>query len=271
MNLLRPLRLAIQWCRNRWSPQEQLVPFPQLNLDQYVALLRTVPLPTEQQRANFVDYVAHLHSWYKHLSPNLPGLPFYFYLDPDASCGVDECHHNHVPNEQYTERFGHLDFCGRTGTTIRRGASQQGDINREATALVRGPDGELWDLPAEVDAAGLAHLTSAMHTWQAHWQGFWRVSEWPEESGGQAVLAKILARDPLVSAYGGAPLPEAWHLRPEEMVGALPCIAQELRIVDAELYRLFAPEQRRQHALMRQAIDRVCALVEAQRAAATAA
>ena len=60
---------------------------PSLTLAQYVGSIVEVPLPTAQQRENFVEYVSHAHSWYKHLPLNLPGAPFYFFVDRYA--GMD--------------------------------------------------------------------------------------------------------------------------------------------------------------------------------------
>jgi hypothetical protein len=48
-----------------------------LSLRQYVELLAQTPLPTEQHKQNFVEYVSHAHSWYKHLPLYPPGAPFY--------------------------------------------------------------------------------------------------------------------------------------------------------------------------------------------------
>lgn len=273
MSLPDTITDGVQVGQDRWAGRAQPAPtVPQLSLDQYVALLGDVPLPTEQQRANFVDHVAHLHSWYKHMTPTpLGAVPFYFYLDPAACSGVAEFHHNYVPAGEYRECFGCLDYCGRAGTTVRMASGEPRGFNRERYALLRGLDGELWDLPAEVDEAGTTYLTASMHTWTAMWMDFWPVRQWPNESGGQAALDQMLARAAQLYTYSGrlivsAPVrPPECHLRADEMAGALPQMAKELPDVDAELYRLFAPEQRRQHALMRAAIDRVCALIEAHR------
>ena len=61
-------------------------PSTSLSLEQYVALLDGVPMPTQQQKENFVEYVSHAHSWYKHLPLYHPGWPFYFFLDKYAGC-----------------------------------------------------------------------------------------------------------------------------------------------------------------------------------------
>ena len=57
---------------------------PSQTLAGYVDSLAGVPLPTADQVENFVEYVAHTHSWYKHLRHNRPGNRFYFFLDQYA-------------------------------------------------------------------------------------------------------------------------------------------------------------------------------------------
>ena len=46
---------------------EQQVELPSLTLREYVDLVSDVALPTQQQKENFVEYVSHAHSWYRHL------------------------------------------------------------------------------------------------------------------------------------------------------------------------------------------------------------
>jgi len=59
-------------------------PSPTLSMDQYRALLADVPLPTKQQKENFVEYASHAHSWYKHLPLCPPGVFFNFFIDKYA-------------------------------------------------------------------------------------------------------------------------------------------------------------------------------------------
>ena len=54
---------------------------PLLTLREYLSLISDIPLPTQQQKENFVEYVSHAHSWYKHLPMYQPGAPFYFFID----------------------------------------------------------------------------------------------------------------------------------------------------------------------------------------------
>src|SRR5918995_5505055 len=59
---------------------------PLLTLPEYLSLISDIPLPTQQQKENFVEYVSHAHSWYKHLPLYPPGAPFYFFIDKYAGC-----------------------------------------------------------------------------------------------------------------------------------------------------------------------------------------
>ena len=63
---------------------EQQVELPSLTLREYVDLVSDVALPTQLQKENFVEYVSHAHSWYRHLPLTPPGAPFYFFMDKYA-------------------------------------------------------------------------------------------------------------------------------------------------------------------------------------------
>jgi len=101
---------------------------PLLTLRKYLSLISDIPLPTQQQKENFVEYVSHAHSWYKHLPMYQPGAPFYFFIDKYA--GYDRFvqkdgtaflearvtkgfHYSAVPTAEYLAYFGYLAFsCG---------------------------------------------------------------------------------------------------------------------------------------------------------------
>ena len=53
-------------------------------MDEYRELVASLPLPSTDQTARFVDYVSGAHSWYKHLPLFPPGAPFVFFLDPNV-------------------------------------------------------------------------------------------------------------------------------------------------------------------------------------------
>lgn len=109
-------------------------------MTEYLKIARRLPRPTAQQLRDFADYVAQAHSWYKHLPLDTPGLPFVFYLDPNAGCDLligrggtttyrertDATHLFHYSSlltHVYRERFGYLEFASSTGRWILRGDS----------------------------------------------------------------------------------------------------------------------------------------------------
>jgi len=165
---------------------------PSLTLAQYMDAIAEVPLPTAQQREDFVEYVSHAHSWYKHLGYNLPGVPFYFFVDKYA--GWDRVafrerteqgpHYSQIPTEQYRTRFGHLAYSPDPSTTPFLSGI-------EPVVLPRDPLRRVWryGLPAEILEAGLAHVTAVIHVLSACYP-FWNLKDWPKESGGQAAVEK---------------------------------------------------------------------------------
>jgi len=170
-----------------------------LSLAQYVGSIVEVPLPTAQQRENFVEYVSHAHSWYK--GPiNGPGQPFYFFVDKYAGMTRWELkdgkqafteraekgpHYSDIPTEEYRTRFGHFAYHWDSPTVYPRGLGPV-LFTKDSAKMYRL-------LPEEILEAGLTRLTGVIHTHSASFS--WEhVKDWPEESGGQAVLEKIVAR-----------------------------------------------------------------------------
>ena len=96
--------------------------FGPLPLAQYLDLVATVPVPTQEQKENFAEYVSHAHSWYKHLSLYPPGTLFHFFLDRHAGCdrkhGTTSVasrvktgfHYNQIPTDVYRRAFGYLAY-----------------------------------------------------------------------------------------------------------------------------------------------------------------
>ena len=101
---------------------------PALSLQDYQCLIREaeIPAPTDEQIANFVEFVCGAKSWYKHLPLVLPGESMYFFID--ACAGLDRIlladgrvtflqrseslrfHYTWMPTSEYRERFGGLSF-----------------------------------------------------------------------------------------------------------------------------------------------------------------
>ena len=149
------------------------------SLDEYLDLLGGVPLPTDPQRDRFVDYVAHAHSWYKHLPPFPPGVPFYFFLDKYAGCDrvrlaggqtvLEErvkrgFHYSAIPTTEYRRRFGFLAFSCGAGTTVRLLGGDSVVLPRDKTARVPGDDARVRGLPTEILQVGMLRLTGLIHT-----------------------------------------------------------------------------------------------------------
>ncbi len=256
---------------------------PSLSLAQYVGSIVEVPLPTAQQRENFVEYVSHAHSWYKHLPLNLPGAPFYFFVDRYA--GMDRVimkdgtqafterakqgfHYSDIPTEEYRIRFGHLAYSCDSGTTVFLSGPGPIVFPRDSVAAVPSQDAKMYGLPEEILEAGLTRLTHVIHTFSAT-HLFWKhVRDWPEESGGQAVLEKIVARSQAIR--------EPTFQRPvytfedqEALAQANPYIWGHFLTADPVLNDLLAPERRRQYGEMMKAIDRVCKVIDRERKRAT--
>src|SRR5262245_44499308 len=128
---------------------------PPLTLGEYVDLLSSVPLPTQQQKQNFVEYLSHAHSWYKHLPMYPPGAPFYFFLDKYAGCDrlvsndgtaiLKErtergFHYSDYPTAKYRDLFGHLAYCCGYGKKVIALSKGPMVIPRDDLAAVPGDD-----------------------------------------------------------------------------------------------------------------------------------
>src|SRR4051812_13558723 len=95
--------------------------------DAYLDLVSRLALPTLDQTARFVDFVARAHSWYKHIPVWPPGAPFTFFLDPNAGRSLvrlptgdsafvdrtderDRFHYTWMLTSEYRARFGHWEY-----------------------------------------------------------------------------------------------------------------------------------------------------------------
>lgn len=95
----------------------------------YIAETLDLPLPSEEQTKNFLDYVSTAHSWYKHLDRK-KFTPFYFYLDPYVMMihhdngSVEEAkergfHYSTMPTSQYRQNYGYWNYFDSPQPTIR--------------------------------------------------------------------------------------------------------------------------------------------------------
>jgi hypothetical protein len=284
-----PSKLA-QWKRLRSLPHYTLeelglselaitaAELPALTLRQYIDLVSDVPLPTQQQKENFIEYVSHAHSWYKHLPVYPPGVPFYFFIDKYAGCDrlVSEdgtailqertepgFHYSDYPTAKYRDLFGHLAYSCGYGTKVIALSKGPMVIPHDDLAAVPGNDGRPYRLPPEVIDAGLTQLTAAIHPhsafnplWFRHMPKDSRQIDWPEESGGRLALEKLIERADTIERRWPAPM--------ETVRINLP-MSGVLKTVDAVLNELLSPERTRQYGEMMKAIDRVCELIAANK------
>jgi hypothetical protein len=88
--------------------------------------LKSLPVPTPEQTAQFADHVADNHSWYKHLPFFPPGASFVFFPNAHAGRGVKAdgkrftvydvergdyfAHDSRLPTAEYLAQFGHWDY-----------------------------------------------------------------------------------------------------------------------------------------------------------------
>ena len=251
---------------------------PPLTLREYVDLVSDVPLPTQQQKENFIEYVSHAHSWYKHLPVYPPGVPFYLFIDKYAGCDllVSEdgaavltertergFHYSDYPTAKYRDLFGHLAYRCGYGTKVIALSKGPMVIPHDDLAAVPGNDGRLYRLPPEVIDAGVTRLTAVIHTnsafnplWLRYVPEDSRQIDWPEESGGRLALEKLIERADTIERKGG-PAMETVRIN-------LP-MSGGLKTVDAVLNEFLSPERTRQYGEMMKAIDRVCELIAANK------
>jgi hypothetical protein len=222
-----------------------------LSLVEYRDLVAGYDRPTEDQCMDFVEHVAGAHSWYKHLPPVPPGVPFLFFLDPNAGRaetwdpsgrvsfvdreeGFDRFHYSWMTTAKYRERFGCLHYTARAGTQVGVGSSDGLVVTRSPGAIIWSESGNPFMLPAEIVEAGSVGLTAMLHEDGAHWWFGSQITDklrerltWPIESGGEATLQRILE--------------------------ASSCPAPDMH----EIVDLVQPELERQRSLMLAAVARV--------------
>jgi hypothetical protein len=234
-------------------------------------------LPTQEQRENFVDFVSHAHSWYKHISPYPPGTPFCFFLNKyagyDRRHGTAEVaertqqgfHYSAIPTNTYRAAFGCLDFTNR-GKRVPLVDEGPVAAPRDQVAGAPGKGALIYGLPVEILDAGTTRLTGVIHTLSAGCSWVWdddrrpdRI-DWPEESGGMRTLEQIIQRCRVISTPGRTR--ETMQAEMPWPRKGYPSSDSHLWLADPGLHELLVPERRRQQAEIRKAIDRVCELVE---------
>jgi hypothetical protein len=260
-----------------------------LSLQEYLALMRDLPLPTSEQRRNFVEYVSSAHSWYKHLPRFLPGAPFYFYMDKFAGC---ECvsledgsfaiaeretqgfHYSDLPTDEYLRRFGFLSYSCAEGTAVFSLTRGPMAVPRDSVLAIPGEDGNLCCLPPPILEAGRVDLTTIIHpaSVSCHFGAHssterQRKIHWPSESGGEPTLKKIVERCAEMEKPAYAQEEEQRWADSIRLMKTCRTPQERSDLIeraqrDPILLQLMAPERLRQKAEMLKAIDRVCMLVQ---------
>jgi len=246
-----------------------------MDLYEYHVRVAELPRPNDAQMYSFARFVARAHSWYEHLPLAPPGVSFRFFLDPTAGMQREadrqgrvfvtpradrRFHYSSIATGHYRERFGHLAFAGSRGLPVS--GSEQGRTllpSDDQPAIYNAEEQRLEPAPREVLLAGRAKASGIIHTLAAQRPEKWlalasegRFESWPEESGGQAGLEKILDRCRELSQ--GAPMQVsegAPHDQLDDSVGS----------VDLLLHQLLEPERERQLRGMVAAMQRLCDLV----------
>jgi hypothetical protein len=247
---------------------------PLLTLREYLSLISDIPLPTQQQKENFVEYVSHAHSWYKHLPMYPPGAPFYFFIDKYAGYDrflqkdgtaflearvIKGFHYSALPTAEYLAYFGHLAYSCGFGKTVVLLSDGPVAVPRDDIPAVPGDDASMYRLPTEIEEAGLTHLTAVIHSTSAQSYDLdYRIIkesgsgpiDWPEESGGRHTIDKIILRCDVMR-----------QTNPKWTRVELKTAPRNILFVDPGLYEILTSERLRQSGEMIKAMDRVCAVI----------
>jgi hypothetical protein len=208
---------------------------PWCTLSQYREIVRDCPRPSNAQIENYVLAASEDHSWYKHLPLVPPGVPWWFFVDPMSGFDrtlKDGGRAEHVevkadaenlgrraPTSEYRSRFGHL-ACVTTGW---------GGFLPDGKPRVRfGDRDRVFNIPDEIAEAGRVEVTAVIHPATAQpW--VWR--RMFGKTGGDETLREIISHSERA-------------LKDRGMTDG----------IDDRLVALLAPEWRRQHEAMKDAI-----------------
>jgi len=274
------VKRVIDTISERESKDAEVVPCP---LSRYLEIIGEIPLPTLQQKENFAAFVAHAHSWHKHLPLLPPGVPFHFYLDKYAGCDrvltegttttyverkKQGFHYSAIPTDEYRTRFGYLAFSCNAGSSVMLVSKRQVVVPDDKVGMISSDDAQPCGLPLEILEAGVVQLTGVIHTLSGSEMPLFpdtssqeSTMDWPEESGGQVALEKIFARCRMMCD-------PTFKRKPREIDDRLSDDSEEasyLYETDPVLHELLLPERKRQYGKMIKAMDRVCDIVECRK------
>ena len=157
---------------------------PEMDIDTYRLLVSVARPPTDGQIEAFADYVAAVHSWYKHLPMPPPGVDFHFYIDPNAGMDhlihasgevtvrartpdTESFHYSWMTTADCRERFGCLAFSCAAGSSVFGT-----DLLGEETVFVDGNTlhpvlqvdrDSAMRLPKQILEMGTCSLTALVH------------------------------------------------------------------------------------------------------------
>lgn len=253
-----------------------------MTLDEYVASLNGIPVPTQAQMFAFAVHIAtRTHSWYKKLPMTLPGVPFHVFLDPHAGCDRAELDDGTLiaierttvgardfmlPTAAYREAFGYLSY----STARQPDLGKPDDVSVEYLSSSERPAGaeaQSGSLPDEVIFKGCAYLNAFAHPWLYSPQLLLLEDyasrniemHWPREFGGKPAL------DALIGESRGNPIQPALSDEARaELLQRYPYAKDD--VFSFEALNIAGPEQRRQLDGLFDATQRVAVLVAKIRA-----
>ncbi len=146
----------------------------------YISSVAALPKPRCEQTFHFAWFVAHAHSWYKHL-PQWRKVPFVFFLDPNAGKSLvytatgEEAlieitpasrpfHYTWQTTNDYCRRFGHWNYFAPYGNTFQY-QDEGGIVNTARTgAMILNDEGDWVAVPEDYGAQGIAQVSALVHS-----------------------------------------------------------------------------------------------------------
>ena len=146
----------------------------------YLDIVKQLTRPTPLQTNNFLEMVSMDHSWYKHLSPEIPSV-FVFYIDPNAGRKLevnvkkhlfrkDEilyrfCPYHDYKAQEYIDKYGHWNYY-TTNYTINHIPEADGGI-RDSRPILElnylNKERVLEPIPEEIIKLGEVGVTAFLH------------------------------------------------------------------------------------------------------------
>ncbi len=272
-----------------------------MSLSEYRVLVANLPRPTQQQIDAFIAFVCDHRSWYKCLPLALPGVWFWFFLNPLVGVKIEETKECSIvafpireSDTNYSssrwkstqgcrEAFGCLDYGTAADLTVQYLQDGMTEHHYYRTPIVSFVDGQPATLPTQVVEVGSCALTAVIHraTASPYRSSFWRKAKersnwsWPKETGGEAMVEKLIrACEEIKSDTVSVQLKSDTDGDDTSRIQLRPRIISSTNreewldrgyVVHPRLKALLAPEKARQTASMRAAVDAMLRLVKPER------